>query len=111
MKTSASNSPVYSIGATKEEFGLVVKGWSIKDDIIGKDVFNDNNDNIGTIDDLLVTRDRAISYAIIGAGGFLGIGRHDVAIPVFQLRLNKENIVLAGATKESLKSLPAFERT
>ena len=52
-----------------------------------------------------------MSYAIIGAGGFLGMGKHDVAIPVGQFKEDKDKgrIVLAGATKDALKAMPKFE--
>jgi hypothetical protein len=52
-----------------------------------------------------------VSYAIVGTGGFLGIDRHDVAIPVGQLKLQGDKLMLAGATKEGLKALPKFEYT
>ena len=53
--------------------------------------------------------DKSVSYAIIGAGGFLGVGRHDVAIPVNQLKENDGKFVLAGATKAAIKAMPEFE--
>lgn len=109
MSSTTSYSSPYTLGLTSSELGTLANSWSIKKDIIGKEVFNDNHDNIGTIEDLLVTRDKAISYAIIGVGGFLGMGRHDVAIPVYNLRMNKTQVTLPGATTESLKALPAFE--
>lgn len=109
MKASTPRIPSHTVGLTVEELGMVVKGWSIKKDVLGKAVLNDNNDKIGTIEDLLVSRGQAISYAIIGVGGFLGLGQHDVAIPVNQLRMNNTQISLPGATVESLKALRVFE--
>jgi len=50
-----------------------------------------------------------VSYAIIGAGGFLGVGRHDVAIPVSQLKEEGGKFILAGATKEAVKAMPEFD--
>ena len=50
-----------------------------------------------------------MSYAIVGAGGFLGMGKHDVAVPVGQFKEDKGRIVLAGATKDALKAMPKFE--
>ena len=50
-----------------------------------------------------------MSYAIINAGGFTGLTKHDVAIPVSQLKLVDKRLVLAGATKEALKASPPFE--
>jgi len=50
-----------------------------------------------------------VSYAIIGAGGFLGIGKHDVAILVSQIRREGDRYVLPGATKKAIQELPKFE--
>ena len=98
-----------TIGVTKEEIKAVMEGWSAKKAVLGKAVYNDKNEKIGTIDDLIITPDRSVSYAIIGAGGFLGIGKHDVAIPISQLKLEKDKFILPGATKEALKAMPKFE--
>ena len=57
----------------------------------------------------VIAPNKAVSYAVIGAGGFLSAGRHDVAIPVSQLRQVDGKFVLAGATKDALKALPPFE--
>ena len=61
------------LGVSVSEIVAVVNGWSIKKQIMGKDVYNDKGEKIGKVDDLIVSPDKAISYAIIGAGGFLGI--------------------------------------
>jgi len=98
-----------TIGVTKEEIKAVMEGWSAKKAVLGKAVYNDKNEKIGTIDDLIIAPDRSVSYAIIGAGGFLGIGKHDVAIPMSQLKLEKDKFILPGATKEALKAMPKFE--
>ena len=97
------------IGVATAEMREVAVGWSAKHQILGKSVFNDKNERIGAIDDIIVAPDKAISYAIIGVGGFLGVARHDVAIPVSQLKLQDGKLVLPGATKEALKQAPEFE--
>jgi sporulation protein YlmC with PRC-barrel domain len=98
-----------TLGVTVEELKAVAIGWSAKKKILGKDVYNDKNEKIGVVDDLIITPDRSLSYAIIGAGGFLGIGKHDVAIPVGQFKEDKGKIVLPGASKDALKGMPKFE--
>jgi hypothetical protein len=50
-----------------------------------------------------------VSYAIVNAGGFLGVAKHDVAIPVDQLKLVDNKLILAGATRDALKETPPFE--
>jgi sporulation protein YlmC with PRC-barrel domain len=98
-----------TVGVSVEELKMVAVGWSAKKKILGKAVYNDKNEKIGTVDDLIITPDKSVSYAIIGAGGFLGMGKHDVAIPVNQFKEDKGRIVLAGATKDALKAMPKFE--
>ena len=52
---------------------------------------------------------RAVRGLIVGAGGFLGLGTHGVAGPVSKFKLVDKKLVLAGATKESLKASPPFQ--
>jgi sporulation protein YlmC with PRC-barrel domain len=98
-----------SLGVAVEELKVVAVGWSVKKQILGKTVYNENNQKVGRIDDLIVAPDSAVSFAIIGAGGFVGLGRHDVAIPVQQIKLQDNKFILPGATKEAIKALPKFE--
>jgi sporulation protein YlmC with PRC-barrel domain len=98
------------LGIAVAELRDVTTGWSAKRQVLGKTVYNDSGDGIGKVDDIIVAPDKAVSYAIIGAGGFLGVGRHDVAIPVGQLKQQSDGkFVLAGATKDALKAMPPFE--
>jgi sporulation protein YlmC with PRC-barrel domain len=98
-----------TVGVSVEEIKAVALGWSAKKKILGKTVYNDKNEKIGVVDDLIITPEKSVSYAIIGAGGFLGMGKHDVAIPVGQFKEDKGRIILAGATKDALKAMPKFE--
>ena len=97
------------LGVTVTELQEVAKGWSVKHTILGQHVYNDKNERIGTVDDLIVTPDKAVSYAIVNAGGFLGLAKHYVAIPVSQLKLVDKKLVLPGATKDALKASPEFQ--
>lgn len=101
------------LGVTVVEMEAVVIGWSTKHDLLDKTVVNDKNDKIGKIDDLIISPQKdantpAASFAIIGVGGFLGIGKRDVAIPMEQLKLQNKQLTLPGATKDALKALPPF---
>jgi sporulation protein YlmC with PRC-barrel domain len=98
-----------TIGVSQEEMKLVATGWSVKKNILGKAVYNDKNEKIGTVDDLIISPDKTVSFAIIGTGGFLRIGKHDVAIPINQIKEENQKLVLPGATKDALKALPEFQ--
>jgi sporulation protein YlmC with PRC-barrel domain len=98
-----------TIGVTVDEQKVLAMGWSAERQILDKAVYNSSGEKIGEVADLIITPEKAVSYAIVGVGGFLGIAQHDVAIPVGQLKLEGDKLMLAGATKEGLKALPKFE--
>jgi sporulation protein YlmC with PRC-barrel domain len=97
------------LGVTVTELAAVVKGWSVKRTVLGQPVYNDKDEKVGSVDDIIITPDKAVSYAIVGTGGFLGLAKHDVAIPVSQFKLVDKKLVLPGATKEALKAIPEFQ--
>lgn len=97
------------LGVAVEEMKAVALGWSVKKQILGQYVYNEQNQRVGKIDDLIVAPDTAVSFVIVGAGGFVGLGRHDIAVPVAQLKQQDGKYVLPGATKEAIKALPKFE--
>jgi sporulation protein YlmC with PRC-barrel domain len=102
------------LGVTMTQIEEIVLGWSTKRDLFGKTVLNDKNEKIGKVDDLIISPAKggntpAASFAIIGVGGFLGIGKRDVAIPTDQLKLQNKQLTLPGATKDTLKAMPPFE--
>src|SRR6476620_4482860 len=97
------------VGVAAAEMRDVAAGWSAKRQVLGAPVYNDLNERIGDVDDIIIAPDKAISYAIINAGGFLQVTKHDVAVPVSQLKLVEGKLVLAGATRDALKDTPEFE--
>jgi len=109
LATHAQVAGSQTIGVSQEEMKLVATGWSAKKNILGKAVYNDKNEKIGNVDDLIISPDKSVSFAIIGTGGFLGVGKHDVAIPVNHIKEENNKMVLPGATKEALKALPEFQ--
>jgi PRC-barrel domain len=102
----ADSSP---LGVTADEMKAVTLGWSVKKTILGKAVYNDDKQKIGLIDDLIIVPVRLVPYAIIGVGGFLGIGKHDVAIPMSQLQEERDRFVAPRATRYAIRALPKFE--
>lgn len=75
-------------------------------ELIGRPVSN-GTETIGKIDDLIVGRDKVL-FAIIGVGGFLGIGERLVAVPYNSLAVTSQTIVMRGASKGAVGKLPAF---
>jgi sporulation protein YlmC with PRC-barrel domain len=98
-----------TIGVPATEMTILTKGWSAKKQILDKSVYNEQNEKVGEVVDIIVAPDKAISYAIVSVGGFLGMGEHYVTIPFNQLKADDGKFVLRGATKDALKALPPFE--
>jgi sporulation protein YlmC with PRC-barrel domain len=96
-------------GMSVEELKTIALGWSAKKQILDKPVYNDKNEKVGDVDDLIIAPDSSASYAIIGVGGFLGLGERQVAIPVNRLKHSEGRIVLPGATKDALQAMPSFQ--
>jgi sporulation protein YlmC with PRC-barrel domain/Skp family chaperone for outer membrane proteins len=96
------------VGVTVDEVVALANGWSAKKSILGKPVYNEKGDKIGIVDDLIIAPNKTLSYAVIGAGGFLGMGKYDVAIPVTKINEVNGKMELKGATKESIKQIPEF---
>ena len=92
----------------EKDTSRAINGVSAKRQVLGKEIYNDQGEMVGKVDDLILTK-KVVTYAIVGAGGFLGLGRHDVAIPADRFLRDNERIVLPDATKEALRAMPRFE--
>jgi sporulation protein YlmC with PRC-barrel domain len=107
-KTPVAGGSVLADVVTETVVGQIAYGVSVKKMLLGKLVLNEKGEHIGKIDDLIVDPEKSVSYAIVGAGGFLGVGKHDVAIPAGSFKYDGGKIVLTGATKEAVGKLPQF---
>lgn len=63
----------------------------------GLKVYNEANENIGSVNDLLMDKSGNIKIAVIGVGGFLGMGEHLVAVPYEKLKFVNEAVAYTGA--------------
>jgi sporulation protein YlmC with PRC-barrel domain len=96
------------LGVTVEETDALAFGYRISK-LLHQEVFNEKGERIGRTEDFIVKPDGTVTFAIIDVGGFLGMGAHRVAIPVSQISAVKPHLLVPGATKDALKSLPQFQ--
>ena len=64
--------------------------------VVGVSVYNDNNESLGSINDLLLDKSGNIKAVVIGVGGFLGVGEHLVAIPFDKIKFVNEPVAYTG---------------
>ena len=66
--------------------------------VVGLSVYNDKNESVGSINDLLTDKSGKIVAVVIGVGGFLGVGEHLVAVPYEKVKFVNEPIAYTGAS-------------
>ncbi len=77
--------------------------------VVGSTVVNEANETVGSIDDLIVTPNDRVPFAVLSVGGFLGMGAKLVVVPFTALEVKDKQMMLRGATRDSLKALPEFK--
>jgi sporulation protein YlmC with PRC-barrel domain len=65
--------------------------------MVGLDVYNEKNESIGSINDLLTDKSGSIKGVVIGVGGFLGVGEHLVAVPFDKIKFVDEPVAYKSA--------------
>jgi sporulation protein YlmC with PRC-barrel domain len=77
-----------------------------------QNVYDQNNQKLGEIMDLLVNQSGQIQAAMVGVGGFLGAGEKDVAVSFSAIKPTKKNdktYLTLNTTKDALKNAPSFK--
>ena len=82
--------------------------------LIGASVYGPDNSSIGEINDVIIGSDGQIKAAVIGVGGFLGVGQKDVAVPFQDLNVTRKadsasiDKITVSYTKDQLNNAPTF---
>jgi len=81
--------------------------------LIGSQVRNGANEVIGSINDVLLTKNGQIESVIVGVGGFLGLGEKNVALQFSELKFDVADpnrpMVTAAATSDALAAAPEWK--
>ena len=92
--SSSSDRPSTAAATTSSDSSFQGNWRSSK--MVGLSVYNDNNESIGSIYDLLADKSGNIKAVVIGVGGFLGVGEHLVAIPFDKVKWVTEPVAYTG---------------
>ncbi|WP_409560293.1 PRC-barrel domain-containing protein [Hyphomicrobium sp. B1] len=80
--------------------------------LVGAKVYNNANENIGSIEDIVLKPDGTMDEVVLSVGGFLGIGDKYVGVPFSSLKVGRDGDsekITTDATKDSLKALPDYK--
>src|SRR5262249_48741716 len=79
--------------------------------LIGKDIVNPNGETVGKVESVIIDQKGNVKYVIAGVGGFLGLGKKDVAFKWDDLSIaGQGERVSASVTKEQLEGLPEYKQ-
>lgn len=97
-----------SVEVLKVDITAVAQGYRVSS-LLGRDVINEQNEEIGEIDDFVIGRDRVL-FVILEVGGFLGIGAHLIAMPAGAIDMEtvKGKIRIKSASRSQLQKMPQF---
>lgn len=97
-----------SVEVLKVDITAVAQGYRVSS-LLGRDVINEQNEEIGEIDDFIIGRDRVL-FVILEVGGFLGIGAHLIAMPASAIDMEtvKGKIRIKSASRSQLQKMPQF---
>ena len=81
--------------------------------VIGLNVYNSKAEKIGDINELIIGPNGDVAFAIVGVGGFLGMGEKNVAIPFSSVKMSRDKdgkpSASVDSTKEALQAAPTFK--
>ena len=66
--------------------------------LIGLNVYNEANEKLGDINELLLDKNGTVKAVVIGVGGFLGMGEHDIAVSMDKLKFVEEPVKTSSTT-------------
>lgn len=79
--------------------------------LVGLNVYNEKNESVGSINDMLTDKNGKIVAVVIGVGGFLGVGEHLVAVPFEKVKFSDKPVAYTGAATTSAPAKPGGTTT
>ena len=104
----AAMSPAYSPSSSTATY-TTADQMTRASKVIGATVYNDQNQSVGSINELLIDNSHDVSSVVLSVGGFLGIDSKLVKVPFQDIRVTGNRLVMAGASKEQLKQMPDYK--
>jgi sporulation protein YlmC with PRC-barrel domain len=112
--TNATKTTAADVPAKGPDFISLQNSDMLSSNVVGLDIYNERNDDIGKIQDVAFDSSKKITGYILSVGGFLGMGTHYVAVDpgAVSIKYDASNKVWRAsmnATKDQLKSAPEFK--
>src|SRR5215470_13303812 len=95
--STTKNSPTTTMSDTSTSPSSFQGNWRASK-LVGLSVYNEKNESVGSINDMLTDKNGKIVAVVIGVGGFLGVGERLVAVPFEKVKFSTEPVAYTGAS-------------
>ena len=95
-QTADRAAPAATTAGSHEKMAL--KGNWRASKLMGLDVYNEANEKLGDVNELILDKNGKVSAVVIGVGGFLGMGEHDIAVSMDKLKFMEEPVRTSSTT-------------
>ena len=114
VATNPVANPPKNVPSQGPNFISVPNTAMLTSNIVGLDIYNSQNNDIGKIQDVVVDSGNTIQGYILSVGGFLGMGTHYVAVNPASVSITYDTNgktwrAAMNATKDQLKNAPEFQ--
>ncbi len=113
-ETASDVAEAADVSADYEGYQVVANDTVTAEELTGVRVYDASEEWIGEIDEVVLSSDGKVDGAVIGVGGFLGLGEKDVLIDFEKMTLMKSEdgdsfMAVVDVTKETLEEMPSYE--
>jgi sporulation protein YlmC with PRC-barrel domain len=98
-------------GPTNSNAKMNLKGNWRASKLMGLDVYNEANEKVGDVNEFILDKNGKVSAVVIGVGGFLGMGEHDIAVSMDKLKFVEEPVRSSSAAPTTDRKAATTERT
>jgi sporulation protein YlmC with PRC-barrel domain len=112
MQNPATTSSSTTMSTDRFYTGTMSTGHWRASEAMGLTVYNNANENIGEVEELLVDGKGMVVAAVVSVGGFLGMGERNVAVNYSALKMTRDSSgkvrLVADFNKDNLKNAPEY---
>ncbi|OCK57985.1 PRC-barrel domain-containing protein [Bradyrhizobium sp. LMTR 3] len=94
-QTAQPTAPAATAGSQEK---MMLKGNWRASKLMGLDVYNDANEKLGEVNELILDKEGKVNAVVIGVGGILGVGEHDIAVSMDKLKFVEEPVRTSSTT-------------
>ena len=102
--------PPATVTPANTEAKMALKGQWRASKLIGLSVYNEGNEKLGDINELILDKNGKVNAVVLGIGGFLGMGEHDIAVSMDKLKFVEEPMRTSSTSATAPRDAAATPR-